>query len=173
DRTTSVVQIAAHPPQVSVAMTLLIGLLAMLARLLLPAGPAGPASPSAILPNGNQHAAGVLNDGILRVSLETRTGMWYPEGPNGQSLEVADWAEPGQPLQNPGPLIAVPAGTLVQATLRNTLGRPYRAPTTWPTRPRRTVRFSPRGGQPTQRRHRRQSGGGGAGQVKPCSCART
>jgi FtsP/CotA-like multicopper oxidase with cupredoxin domain len=98
-----------------------------------PAAPAAPAAtattsarhaaPSAI-PNDNRRPAGTLDKGVLTVRLEARTGMWYPEGPNGRGLEVAAWAEgPGAP-QVPGPLIRVPVGTEVRATLRNTLQRP-------------------------------------------------
>jgi manganese oxidase len=50
--------------------------------------------------------------------------MWYPEGPKGLGLPVAAFAEEGQPLQNPGPLIRVPVGTEVRVTLRNSLAKP-------------------------------------------------
>jgi FtsP/CotA-like multicopper oxidase with cupredoxin domain len=50
--------------------------------------------------------------------------MWYPEGEKGPALPVAAFAEEGGPLQNPGPLIRVPAGTDVRVTLRNSLAKP-------------------------------------------------
>ncbi|MDQ6828394.1 MAG: multicopper oxidase domain-containing protein [Gemmatimonadota bacterium] len=78
---------------------------------------------STIEPNDNRHAAGALNNRVLTIRLEARPGTWYPEGPAGRGLDVAAWAEEGQPMLNPGPLIRVPVGTEVRATLRNTLAR--------------------------------------------------
>jgi FtsP/CotA-like multicopper oxidase with cupredoxin domain len=79
-----------------------------------------------ITPNDNRRPAGRLADGVLTIELEARRGAWYPEGPAGKSLEVAAWGEPGKPLMNPGPLVRVPLGTRVRATLRNTLAEPLR-----------------------------------------------
>jgi manganese oxidase len=89
----------------------------------------GPASatrsaPETIAPNDNRRPGGRLAAGTLAIDLEARRGTWYPEGPRGRGLEVAAWAEVGKPLQNPGPLIRVATGTIVQATLRNALDRP-------------------------------------------------
>ena len=81
------------------------------------------ATATTIQPNENRKAAGTLHDRILTVRLEARRGTWYPEGPDGRGLDVAAWAEPGAPMQNPGPLIRVPVGTEVRATLKNTLDR--------------------------------------------------
>lgn len=81
------------------------------------------ATATTIQPNENRKAAGTLHDRVLTVRLEARRGTWYPEGPDGRGLEVAAWAEPGAPMQNPGPLIRVPVGTEVRATLKNTLDR--------------------------------------------------
>ncbi len=74
--------------------------------------------------NDNRRPAGTLRNGVLTVSLEARLGTWYPEGPNGKTLEVAAFGEPGRALQNPGPLIRVPEGTEVRATVRNALAVP-------------------------------------------------
>ena len=82
------------------------------------------ATDTTIAANDNRKPAGSLEGNELTVSLEARTGTWYPEGPQGKSLPAAAWAEPGKPMQNPGPLIRVSAGTKVKATLRNTLERP-------------------------------------------------
>jgi FtsP/CotA-like multicopper oxidase with cupredoxin domain len=81
------------------------------------------ASATTIQPNENRKAAGTLKDQVLTVHLEARNGKWYPEGPDGRALDVAAWAEPGGPMQAPGPLIRVPVGTEVRATLKNTLDR--------------------------------------------------
>lgn len=76
-----------------------------------------------IEPNDNRRPAGTLSGSVLSVALEARTGMWYPEGSSGRGLEVAAWAEPGSPMQVPGPLIRATAGTTVRATLKNSLTR--------------------------------------------------
>ena len=82
------------------------------------------AAPAIIGANDNRRPAGTLRNGVLTVSLEARLGAWYPEGPNGTELTTAAFGEPGRPLQNPGPLIRVPVGTVVRATLRNALAEP-------------------------------------------------
>jgi FtsP/CotA-like multicopper oxidase with cupredoxin domain len=77
-----------------------------------------------IVANDNRVSGGKLRHDTLSISLEARTGQWQPEGEKGRSLEAAAWAEAGKPMQNPGPLIRVPAGTVVHAALRNTLAKP-------------------------------------------------
>jgi FtsP/CotA-like multicopper oxidase with cupredoxin domain len=74
--------------------------------------------------NDNRHSAGRLVDGVLTVRLEARNGTWHPDGRDGLGLPVAAFAEEGKPLQNPGPLIRMPAGTAVRATVRNSLAKP-------------------------------------------------
>src|SRR5687768_13436229 len=97
--------------------------------------------------NDNRWPAGRLENGVLTVRLEARNGIWYPEGPRGVGLPVAAFAEDGGTLQNPGPLIRVPAGTEVRVTLRNSLAKPL---TVFGLGPRRglagdTVRVEPGG----------------------------
>src|SRR5512145_2306196 len=83
---------------------------------------AGPTPPAAIaIPNDNRRPAGTLRDGELTVSLEVRAATWYPEGDNGPSLRVAAFAEAGAQPQIPGPLLRVPAGTVIEASIRNAL----------------------------------------------------
>lgn len=77
-----------------------------------------------IHPNENREGAGTLEGGVLTVRLEARTGLWHPEGTDGMGLTVAAFAEEGKPLQNPGPLLRVPVGTEIRATLRNSLEKP-------------------------------------------------
>jgi manganese oxidase len=81
-------------------------------------------APESIAPNDNRHAAGTISGKVLTVKLEAREGLWRPEGENGRAIPVAAWAEEGKPLSNPGPLIRVPVGTEVHATIHNTLGKP-------------------------------------------------
>jgi FtsP/CotA-like multicopper oxidase with cupredoxin domain len=73
--------------------------------------------------NDNRRAAGTLAGNTLTVRLEARTGMWYPEGPQGRGVEVAAWSEPGKPLLAPGPLVRAKQGTSIHAILKNSLDR--------------------------------------------------
>jgi FtsP/CotA-like multicopper oxidase with cupredoxin domain len=84
---------------------------------------AGPAS-NAVQPNDNRQSAGTLSGSVLTLALETRSGVWHPEGETGRALDsVAAFAEVGKGMTTPGPLIRVPAGTTVRGTLHNTLDR--------------------------------------------------
>lgn len=71
--------------------------------------------------NRNLSPAGQLRDGVLTVQLEIREGDWYPEAETGPTVVVQAFAEVGRALQIPGPLIRVPEGTEVRATVRNVL----------------------------------------------------
>jgi FtsP/CotA-like multicopper oxidase with cupredoxin domain len=96
----------------------------MYAALFLVGGVTKPFAADIIAPNDNRHSAGTLEKGVLTVSLEARSGRWYPEGEGGRSLDVAAFAEEGKPLTTPGPLIRVPVGTTVRATIHNRLDKP-------------------------------------------------
>jgi FtsP/CotA-like multicopper oxidase with cupredoxin domain len=74
--------------------------------------------------NQNHAPAGVLRDGVLSVELEIVKGQWHPEADDGIALAVYAFGEVGHPLQNPGPLIRVPQGTEIHASLHNTLAVP-------------------------------------------------
>jgi FtsP/CotA-like multicopper oxidase with cupredoxin domain len=103
--------------------------------LLITGGPVGPyicnaeaaAARLALLPletNRNLSPAGQLRDGVLDLHLEIGDGKWHPEAEAGPSIPVRAFAEAGKPPQIPGPLIRVPAGTEVHATVRNILHQP-------------------------------------------------
>jgi hypothetical protein len=62
-----------------------------------------------IAPNDNRKPAGTLTNGVLNLSLEARKGTFYPEGSTGVGVPAFAWAESGQPMQSPGPLIRVKA----------------------------------------------------------------
>src|SRR5262245_8769435 len=96
------------------------------AALVLVAGATKPFVADTVVPNDNRRPIGTLEKGVLTVSLEARTGRWYPEGEGGRALEVAAFAEPGKPLSNPGPLIRVTVGTTVRATIHNRLDKPLK-----------------------------------------------
>jgi FtsP/CotA-like multicopper oxidase with cupredoxin domain len=100
------------------------GGLLVLAMLVATAAAPPPRAPEKILPNDNRQPAGTLANGVLTVKLETRQGRWFPEGEQGRALDVAAWAEEGKSASAPGPLIRVPVGTRVRATLRNTFDKP-------------------------------------------------
>lgn len=74
--------------------------------------------------NDNRRAVGRLRDGVLTVRLVAGTGLWSPEGPSGPQLMTAAFGEEGRNIQTPGPLLRVPVGTEIRATVRNSLGKP-------------------------------------------------
>jgi manganese oxidase len=82
-------------------------------------------APSALVPriaaNDNRAPAGTLARSILRISLDAGVGLWSPDGPNGIDLPVEAFGESGHSLQIPGPLVRVPLGTVVAATVRNSI----------------------------------------------------
>lgn len=82
------------------------------------AGTASAQLPS-IAANDNRTAAGKLKNGVLTVHLEARQGLWHPEAETGVGIPVEAFAEAGHALQNPGPLLRVPQGTVIHATVAN------------------------------------------------------
>ena len=88
----------------------------------LPATRAERAVTSEVRTNDNRTPAGRLSDGVLRIDLVAARGQWYPELDEGPAHEVYVFGEQGQPLRNPGPMIRVPAGTEIIATIRNSTG---------------------------------------------------
>ena len=71
--------------------------------------------------NDNRAPAGVLRNGVLTLHLEVRPAVWYPEKDGGPHLTVSAFSEEGQAAQIPGPMIRVPEGTEISATVRNLL----------------------------------------------------
>jgi len=74
-----------------------------------------------IVANDNRTPAGNLKDGILILRLELRQARWYAEAPDGVYEDVYAFAEQGEPPHSPGPLLRVPQGTRVHASIRNLL----------------------------------------------------
>src|ERR1044072_4328448 len=97
-------------------------------RLLLPIVIGVVTSASEQLPrieaNPNHAPAGEVRDGVLTIWLEIAKAEWHPEADDGMSLSVYAFGEAGHPLQNPGPLIRVPQGTEIHASVHNTLTVP-------------------------------------------------
>lgn len=85
------------------------------------ATPIPAATIGAVQPNDNRHAAGLLRHGVLTVHLDARMGDWRPDAEAGLAFRVAAFAADGGPLQTPGPLLRVPAGTEIRVTLTNHL----------------------------------------------------
>jgi FtsP/CotA-like multicopper oxidase with cupredoxin domain len=64
-----------------------------------------------------------LRGGVLTVRIDARDGTWMPDGPNGHHYSVAAFGEAGKTATTPVPLLRVPLGAEVRATVRNTLGK--------------------------------------------------
>jgi len=71
--------------------------------------------------NDNRAPAGVLRKDTLRLNLVVQMGRWYPEAADGPFVDVAVLAEAGRSPRIPAPLIRVPTGTTIVASIRNTL----------------------------------------------------
>ena len=77
-----------------------------------------------IVANSNQVPAGHLKNGTLTVRLEAAMGEWFPEENDGPAFRVAAFREEGGRLTTPGPLLRVPEGTEIDATISNHLEQP-------------------------------------------------
>ena len=71
--------------------------------------------------NDNRTPAGTLRDGVLAVHLEVREVEWRPDGDAAPGLTVRAFAERGKAASIPGPMIRVPEGTTVEASVTNPL----------------------------------------------------
>ena len=89
--------------------------------LLCALAPAQVPASDAIVANPNRTPAGKLENGVLEVRLELRSGAWHPEAEDGPQLFVQAFGEPGHAAQIPGPLLRMPEGTTVNATVTNQL----------------------------------------------------
>jgi len=79
------------------------------------------AAPPLVTANDNRKPAGTLRNGTLTLRLDVRTSRWQPEEGAGPTRVVQAFAEEGQAPQIPGPLVRVPEGTDIQATVTNRL----------------------------------------------------
>ena len=77
-----------------------------------------------IAANDNRVPAGELRDSVLVLRLEMREGNWHPHSEDGEAIPVYAFAEPGKPLQAPGPLIRVPQGTILDVSVHSLLPVP-------------------------------------------------
>ncbi len=74
-----------------------------------------------IVANQNRTPAGKLENGVLNVALEIRSGTWHAEAEDGPPLFVQAFAEAGHATQIPGPLLRMPEGTTLHVTVTNKL----------------------------------------------------
>lgn len=74
-----------------------------------------------VVANDNRRPAGTMHGDTLTLRLVVETARWYPEAEDGPSADVAAFAEEGRAPMIPGPLIRVPAGTVIDVTIRNEL----------------------------------------------------
>jgi hypothetical protein len=74
--------------------------------------------------NDNRKPAGEFRKGVYYIKLEARMGYWYPETHDGKPIKIKAFAEIGKQLQVPGPLIRIPEGTEIRATVRNSIKGP-------------------------------------------------
>jgi FtsP/CotA-like multicopper oxidase with cupredoxin domain len=87
--------------------------------LLLATGASAQQAADRVRANDNRARAGIIMSGTLAIRLEARIAQWHPQGDNGPGAAIPVFAEIGRPAQVPGPLIRVPGGTNVIATVRN------------------------------------------------------
>ncbi len=71
--------------------------------------------------NDNRSPAGHYHNGTLDLQLELHAGRWYPENEPGPYRDIYAFSEPGRRPQVSGPLIRVPQGTVIRATVHNML----------------------------------------------------
>jgi hypothetical protein len=76
------------------------------------AAPAKPKLFPRIQLNDNHHPTRHFVDGVLKLSLVSDTGLWYPAGENEPGIPIQAFRDGAGPLQIPGPLVRVPAGTM-------------------------------------------------------------
>ncbi len=100
----------------------IIAVCVLLSGYLFPHRAPRPSAPMAVVTaNDNRVPAGILRNDTLRLNLVVQMARWFPEAPDGPFAEVAAFAEVGHAPQIPAPLIRVPAGTTIVATLLNSL----------------------------------------------------
>ncbi len=74
-----------------------------------------------VVPNDNRVSAGRLRHDTLKVRLAVVMARWRPESESDSGIVVAAFAEEGKAPTIPAPLLRVPEGTVIDATIRNGL----------------------------------------------------
>jgi FtsP/CotA-like multicopper oxidase with cupredoxin domain len=60
---------------------------------------------------------------VLRLELEAKLAVWHPDGDSLPGIAIETFAERGKRPRVPGPLVRVPVGTEIRASVRNALER--------------------------------------------------
>ena len=100
-----------------------LGSIVFVAALL--AGGVAPQLPAVVI-NDNRQPAGVLENGTLTLQLRASVGLWRPEASVGPALTIEAFGEGAAPLMVPAPLVRVPEGTEIFASIRNDLANAMR-----------------------------------------------
>ena len=115
-------QIGTLPMTKATLLTALLRKIAPAAALILAlSGSRDPDVLAVVEANDNRTPAGTLYNDTLTLRLVVQMARWYPETADGPFAEVAAFAEEGKAPQVPGPLIRVPEGTTIVASVRNDL----------------------------------------------------
>ena len=101
-------------------------------QLLTPPAPAPTFEETLVIPNDNRTPAGTLRDGVLELPLEARPARWEgeksdldPDAANPTIVDILGFAEEGESVTIPGPLIRVSQGTEVRVRVRNSIPEGY------------------------------------------------
>ena len=92
----------------------------LVGALIANSGAKAPGTP-AVHANNNRTPAGRLRHDTLTVRLAVVMARWKPEAESDSGIVVAAFAEEGKAPSIPGPLLRVPEGTVIDATIRNGL----------------------------------------------------
>ena len=76
---------------------------------------------SVAAPNDNRTPAGSLRNGILTIAIDARLAEWKPDLSVDSMVTVQVFSEREKAPTIPGPLIRIPLGTQIRASLRNTI----------------------------------------------------
>src|SRR5262245_4854920 len=98
----------------------MIGLSLLFAAATLASDRPAPPLPT-IVTHDNRQPAGTLRNGVLTLELKVQTGLWHPEGGDKRAIRIEAFGEASSSLSAPAPLIRVPEGTRISATVRNEL----------------------------------------------------
>ncbi len=71
-----------------------------------------------------RQAAGTRHGDTLAVILDIQQVLWKPYGNRGGTVTAYTFVERGKQVRVPGPMLRMPAGTIVRATFRNDLSLP-------------------------------------------------
>ena len=71
--------------------------------------------------NDNRVAAGMLRDGVLTIAIDAQLAAWKADLNVDSMATVQAFGERGKSPSIPGPLIRIPLGTEIRASLRNTI----------------------------------------------------